>query len=69
MFRHKPNFQIGTILKKMQGDDNSGGGAPFFATMRRMDMGRSAEEIKKDIESGNTALGIEFWFDPNQRQS
>ena len=23
-------------------------------------MGRSAEEIKKDIESGNTALGIEF---------
>lgn len=23
-------------------------------------MARSAEEIKKDIESGNTALGIEF---------
>ena len=32
----------------------------LFATMRRMDMARSAEEIKKDIESGNTALGIEF---------
>ena len=29
-------------------------------------MARSAEEIKKDIESGNTALGIEIWFDPNQ---
>ena len=44
---------------RSQGDENSGGGA-LFATMRRMDMGRSAEEIKKDIESGNTALGIEF---------
>ena len=44
---------------RSQGDENSGGGA-FFATMRRMDLGRSAEEIKKDIESGNTALGIEF---------
>ena len=36
---------------RSQGDENSGGGA-LFATMRRMDMGRSAEEIKKDIESG-----------------